>query len=154
MDRLDRLVTHQGGDTAVVAGTGSADGAASAGTITLSFAELGERSNTLARHLIGCGVGPGQVVAVALPRSMDTVVSIAAVLATGAAYLPLDLDYPSGRLAYMLEDAAPQVLITTLELQSQLPFTGHVLTIDSPATRDVIARETGVPIQQASGCAP
>ncbi|POH57672.1 amino acid adenylation domain-containing protein [Arthrobacter glacialis] len=143
MERLDLLVSRQGPDTALVAGEDS-----------LSFAELGQRSNALARHLINRGVGPGQVVAVALPRSMDTVVSIAAVLTAGAAYLPLDLDYPGERLAYMLGDAAPQVLITTCELQSTLPFNGHVVTIDSPANREVISRETGGAIQQAERLRP
>ncbi|MEO8221338.1 MAG: amino acid adenylation domain-containing protein, partial [Specibacter sp.] len=143
MERLDRLVSRQGTDTALVAGTD-----------TLSFAHLGQRSNALARHLISCGVGPGQVVAVALPRSLETVVSIAAVLAAGAAYLPLDLDYPGERLAYMLDDAAPRVLITTAELQPQLPFTGHVVTIDAQATQNLIARETGEPIQQAERLRP
>ncbi|MHA7270283.1 amino acid adenylation domain-containing protein [Arthrobacter sp. HLT1-20] len=143
MERLDRLVSRQGTDTALVAGTD-----------TLSFTELGQRSNALARHLISHGVGPGQVVAVALPRSIETVVSIAAVLTAGAAYLPLDLDYPSERLAYMLRDAAPHVLITTCELQTQLPFTAHVVLIDSPVTHDAIAREPGGPIQQAERLRP
>ena len=80
--------------------------------------------------------------------------SIAAVLAAGAAYLPLDLDYPGERLAHMLDDAAPRVLITTAELQPQLPFTGHVVTIDAQATQNLIARETGEPIQQAERLRP
>ncbi|MHA7304881.1 amino acid adenylation domain-containing protein [Arthrobacter sp. TMN-49] len=143
MERLDQMVRQQGSETAVVAGTE-----------TLSFAELGRRSNALARHLIRHGVGPGQVVAVALPRSMDTVVSIAAVLAAGAAYLPLDLDYPVERLAYMLDDAAPGLLITTTELPSPLPFSGHVVTLDSAATRADIAEQAGAPIRQAERLRP
>jgi enterobactin synthetase component F len=79
---------------------------------TLSYAELNARANRLARHLIERGAGPGAVVGVALPRSLDLVISLLAVVKAGAAYLPLDPDHPAQRLADMLEDAAPVCAVT------------------------------------------
>ncbi|MGW8700653.1 amino acid adenylation domain-containing protein [Streptomyces eurythermus] len=73
----------------------------------LTYAELNTRANRLARHLQARGARPGTVVAVSVPRSVELVVSLLAVLKAGAAYLPLDPDYPARRLAYMLADAAP-----------------------------------------------
>ncbi|MFF7095663.1 amino acid adenylation domain-containing protein [Streptomyces rubradiris] len=73
----------------------------------LTYAELNTRANRLARHLQARGARPGTVVAVSVPRSAELVVSLLAVLKAGAAYLPLDPDYPARRLAYMLADAAP-----------------------------------------------
>ncbi|MGJ5892736.1 amino acid adenylation domain-containing protein [Streptomyces niveiscabiei] len=74
---------------------------------SLDYGAMDERANRLAHHLRSLGAGPGAVVAVSVPRSVDLVVALLAVLKTGAAYLPLDPDYPGQRLTYMLEDAAP-----------------------------------------------
>ncbi|MGI8332310.1 amino acid adenylation domain-containing protein [Actinomadura scrupuli] len=90
------------GGTAVIAG----------GTV-LSYAELDARSNRLARHLITLGVGPEDVVALALPRAADLIVAALAVLKAGAAYLPIDLGYPADRIGYMLDDADPVCVIST-----------------------------------------
>ncbi|MBH0780947.1 non-ribosomal peptide synthase/polyketide synthase [Nocardia bovistercoris] len=78
-----------------------------AGTRTLSYAELDAWSNRLARRLIAAGVGPDALVAVALPRSVELVVALVAVLKAGAGYLPVDPNYPADRIEYMLADAAP-----------------------------------------------
>ncbi|MEU9026481.1 amino acid adenylation domain-containing protein [Streptomyces sp. NPDC048383] len=80
--------------------------------VTLSYAELNARANRLARHLVARGAAPGRFVAVALPRSADLVVTLLAVLKSGAAYLPLDPGYPADRIAYMLDDAAPAITVT------------------------------------------
>ncbi|MGY1433896.1 non-ribosomal peptide synthetase [Streptomyces reniochalinae] len=82
------------------------------GSTTLSYAQLDVRANRLARHLRTLGAGVGTVVAVSLPRSAELVVALLAVLKTGAAYLPLDPDYPAARLALMLQDAAPVCAVT------------------------------------------
>ncbi|SIR40503.1 Transposase, partial [Rhizobium sp. RU35A] len=81
------------------------------GEDALCYDELEARSNRLARHLIGLGVGPDDVVGIALERGFDMVVSLCAVLKAGGAYLPLDPDYPAERLRYMLEDSGASVVI-------------------------------------------
>ena len=70
----------------------------SSATQTLTYAELDARINRMARLLLARGAGPERVVALGLPRSIDMVVALFAVLRTGAAYLPLELDYPADRL--------------------------------------------------------
>ncbi|MFB9903359.1 non-ribosomal peptide synthetase [Allokutzneria oryzae] len=87
----------------------------------LSYAELDERANRLARHLISLGAGPEKFVAIALPRSVDLVVALLAVFQAGAAYLPIDPDYPADRIAFMLEDVAPTLALTTDELAGLFP---------------------------------
>ncbi|MFE6286377.1 amino acid adenylation domain-containing protein [Streptomyces sp. NPDC057877] len=77
------------------------------GDVCLTYGELNRRANRLAHHLRDLGAVPGAVVAVSVPRSAELVVALLAVLKSGAAYLPLDPDYPAPRLAYMLGDAAP-----------------------------------------------
>ncbi|CAM5698423.1 non-ribosomal peptide synthase/polyketide synthase [Streptomyces californicus] len=93
------------------------------GSTVLSYAELDRRANRLARRLIGIGTGPEQVVALAVPRSADAVVAMLAVLRTGAAYLPIDPRYPAQRIAFMLTDARPSVLLTTGATRATLPDT-------------------------------
>jgi len=91
------------------------------GETSLTFAELASRVFRLARYLIDRGIGPGDVVAVALPRSEEPVVAMLAVLASGATHMPLDLDYPAERLAMMCEDARPVVALTTQSEAAHLP---------------------------------
>ncbi|GAB1509018.1 amino acid adenylation domain-containing protein [Actinophytocola sp. KF-1] len=81
--------------------------------VTLTYAELNAAANRLARLLMSRGVGRDDVVGVALPRSADLVVALLAVMKTGAAYLPLDLDHPLDRLAYMLTDSSTRLVVTT-----------------------------------------
>ena len=78
---------------------------------SLSYGELNGRANRLAHWLIGEGVGPEDVVGICLERTPELVVAILAVLKSGAAYLPLDPEYPRERLALMTEDAAPKLVL-------------------------------------------
>ncbi|MER5649307.1 amino acid adenylation domain-containing protein [Streptosporangium sp. NPDC002524] len=110
-------------------------------TGTLTYAELDLRASALARTLRGRGAGPGRVVALALPRTPDLVVALLAVLKSGAAYLPLDLDHPADRLAYMIGDAAPLCVIATPETAALLPPGTETLT---PGT-ETLTPETGTP---------
>ncbi|WP_460404175.1 amino acid adenylation domain-containing protein, partial [Actinophytocola sediminis] len=79
----------------------------------VSFAELDARADRVARLLVDAGARPERIVAVALPRSVDMIVALVAVLKSGAAYLPLDPTYPAERVAFMLTDAAPAVVLTS-----------------------------------------
>jgi amino acid adenylation domain-containing protein len=81
------------------------------GEITLTYRELQKRANRLAISLRTAQVGPGNFVAICLDRSPDLIISILAVLQTGAAYLPLDPKYPEQRLDFMLRDSRAQVMI-------------------------------------------
>ncbi|MFE6337529.1 amino acid adenylation domain-containing protein [Streptomyces sp. NPDC057798] len=87
----------------------------------LSYAELDERSDLLAGELAALGAAPEQVVAVALPRSGDFLVAALAVMKAGAAYLPVDPGYPADRIALMLEDARPGLLVTDSRSAGRLP---------------------------------
>ncbi|MFI5895174.1 amino acid adenylation domain-containing protein [Actinoplanes sp. NPDC051513] len=87
----------------------------------LTYAELDARSARLARSLAARGAGPGEVVAVALPRSADLIIALVGVLRSGAAYLALDLDHPQERLQYMLDDARPLCTITAADLPGDGP---------------------------------
>ncbi|MFJ3792612.1 amino acid adenylation domain-containing protein [Kitasatospora sp. NPDC090091] len=88
---------------------------------SLDYAELSARADRLARLLAARGIGPGTIVALALPRSLELVTALLAVAKSGAAYLPLDPDYPADRLAYMLADAAPAALLTDSATADRLP---------------------------------
>ncbi|MGW1767924.1 amino acid adenylation domain-containing protein [Streptomyces sp. NPDC002073] len=88
---------------------------------SLTYRELDARANRLARDLAGRGVGPESVVAVSLPRSADLVVALLAVLKAGGAYLPVDPKYPSHRLAAILEEARPALVLTDSATAPVLP---------------------------------
>ncbi|MDN3024051.1 non-ribosomal peptide synthetase [Streptomyces sp. S.PB5] len=81
------------------------------GTRSLTYAELADAKDTLAAALCAAGVAPGRRVAVAVPRSLEQVVALVAVVSAGGAYVPLDLAYPDERLEYILADAAPEVVL-------------------------------------------
>jgi non-ribosomal peptide synthetase component F len=91
------------------------------GEESLTYQELNARANALAHHLIGLGVGPESLVGIALERSMEMVVALFGVLKAGGAYLPLDPDYPQARLAHMLADACPTIVLTSGALRARLP---------------------------------
>ncbi|WP_206109250.1 non-ribosomal peptide synthetase [Paenibacillus sp. HB172176] len=78
-----------------------------------TYAELNARANQLARLLVARGAGPGRIIAIAMPRCLDLIVCMLAVHKTGAAYLPIDIDFPSDRIAYMLGDAQALCVLTT-----------------------------------------
>ncbi len=101
-------------------------------TGTLTYAEFDHRVNALAHQLIDHGVSPGSVVAVALPRSLDAVIGIYAVLKAGGSYLPIDPDDPPERIAYVLESARPVAAVAAGGFVAPVP----VLTVDASARGD------------------
>ncbi|MBU3864888.1 amino acid adenylation domain-containing protein [Streptomyces sp. 4503] len=108
----------------------------------MSFAELDRRANRIAHVLRAEGAAPERFVALALPRSLDWPAAVLAVHKAGAAYLPLDPAYPAERLAYMLSDARPGVVVTTRPIAETLPPMGDttVLLLDDEATGARIAK--------------
>ncbi|MCZ4123115.1 amino acid adenylation domain-containing protein [Streptomyces sp. H39-S7] len=90
------------------------------GAEAVSYGELNGRANRLARWLIGQGVGPERLVGLVLPRSVDLVVAVLAVLKAGAAYVPVDPDYPADRIAVILGDAAPALVLDTTTFAADL----------------------------------
>ncbi|MDG4810826.1 amino acid adenylation domain-containing protein [Micromonospora sp. WMMD1120] len=102
--------------------------------IRLTYAELNSRVAETASHLVALGAGPEKLVAVALPRSADLLVGLLAVARAGAAYLPIDLTYPPERVAFVLGDARPELMITNTEVERNLPERADLvrLVIDKP----------------------
>jgi amino acid adenylation domain-containing protein len=105
---------------------------------TLSYRELNERSNRLAHYLIALGIGPENLVGVALERGLDLIVALLGIVKAGAAYLPLDTAYPRARQVHMLDDAAPVMMISDSRVQNRAPHTFEVL-LDTPKVLDGIA---------------
>ena len=106
----------------------------------LTYGELNARANRLARHLITLGAGPERVVAIAMSRSPEMIVALLAVLKSGAAYVPVDPDYPPDRKAFMLTDTQAAITLTTGRLAGSLPATATPLIVDHPAVEEVISR--------------
>ncbi|MCY8423896.1 amino acid adenylation domain-containing protein [Bacillus vallismortis] len=110
--------------------------------VQVNYQELNEKANRLAHLLIEKGLGPEQYVALALPRSPEMVASMLAVLKTGAAYLPLDPEFPADRISYMLKDAKPSCILTTEEIAARLPDDLSVpqLVLDQTVTQEIVKR--------------
>ncbi|MFI5836566.1 amino acid adenylation domain-containing protein [Micromonospora sp. NPDC051300] len=121
---------------------------------TLSYAELNARANRLARHLREHGVGPDTFVALGIPQSTRYIVAMLAVLKAGGAYLPVDLAYPPQRLAYMIEDAAPQCVLTVADAAHRLPDGVARLVLDDPAVAAAIARHDPADLTDADRVVP
>ncbi|WP_150048085.1 non-ribosomal peptide synthetase [Methylomonas rhizoryzae] len=111
---------------------------------SLSYAELNAQANQLAHYLIERGVGPDVLVGICLERSLAMVVGLLGILKAGGAYVPLDPNYPAERLAFMLADIAPVVILTQAKF-AELDFAGApVLSLDSDWTQ-VAAYSAGNP---------
>jgi amino acid adenylation domain-containing protein len=106
----------------------------------LSYRDLDERSNRLARYLVAQGVGPESMVGVVLPRSTDLVVALLGVLKAGGAYVPVDPEYPAERIAFVLADAGTMCVLTSAECAPAVPTDGPVLVLDDPDVRAELGR--------------
>ncbi|MGH3753654.1 MAG: non-ribosomal peptide synthase/polyketide synthase, partial [Pseudonocardiaceae bacterium] len=120
----------------------------------VSFAELDARANRLARLLIAHGAGPERIVALALPRSVEIIVAQLAATLAGAAFLPVDPAYPTERIAFMLADARPVLVLTVAEVAAGLPAAATVLVLDDPATAAAMAAMTDRAPADADRAAP
>jgi amino acid adenylation domain-containing protein len=113
----------------------------------LTYSELNARASRLAQHLGELGVGPETLVGIFMERSIDIVVAVLGILKAGGAYVPLDIEHPKERLAFMLSDAQPPVLLTQRRLIDRLPELQAVLAvcIEELSSRD------GAEAQRESG---
>ena len=100
------------------------------GTESLSYVELNQRANQLARYLRTLGVGPDTLVGLCVERSLDMAVGLLGVLKAGGAYVPLDPSYPQERLQYMVEDASLSLVLTQLGCLGNLPPVDAALCLD------------------------
>ncbi|QZZ33062.1 amino acid adenylation domain-containing protein [Streptomyces sp. ST1015] len=103
------------------------------GDVSLTYAELDVRVNRLARWLVSRGVRAESRVVVALPRSVDAVVALLAVLKTGGAYVPIDPGYPAERIAHVVEDSAPVLVLSVSGALEGAPGDVPVVLLDDPA---------------------
>jgi amino acid adenylation domain-containing protein len=112
----------------------------------LSYAELNSRADRLARRLIDKGVGAETLVGLCIERSLEMIVAVLGIWKAGAAYLPLDLTYPAERLALMLDDARPALLVSSAATEGAWSAKGYAqLVLDAgeshaPAPADAAAR--------------
>ncbi|MEU8244540.1 amino acid adenylation domain-containing protein, partial [Actinoplanes missouriensis] len=103
------------------------------GGTTWSYADVDEQANRIAWSLIGRGIGPDDVVGVALPRCAAQFVTLLGILKAGAAYLPIDVRLPADRLTYVLADAAPRLILTDDATRGALPATAtEIITVAAP----------------------
>ncbi|MGD7175287.1 AMP-binding protein, partial [Ralstonia pseudosolanacearum] len=117
------------------------------GETRLSYAVLNARANRLAHHLLALGVQPEDRVAVALHRCIDLPVAMLAIFKAGAVYLPVDPNYPAERIAFMLDDARPALLLTASAAGAGMHAPGlRQLCLDDLALDGLPAHNPGLPI--------
>ncbi|MFC4492550.1 amino acid adenylation domain-containing protein [Streptomyces ovatisporus] len=107
------------------------------GSATMTYRELDVRSDRLARQLTARGVGPEDLVALALPRSPGLVVAMLGTLRAGAAFVPVDTTYPAERIAYTISDSSPALLITSADAEAGLPEGTPRLLLEDALAADV-----------------
>ena len=111
------------------------------GEARFSYGELNGRANQLARHLQKLGVGPETLVGISLTRSAEMVIALLGVLKAGGAYVPLDPEYPAEHLAFLLEDARLQVLVTEDRLLPMLKPDAGTSLVRIDTDREAIAKQ-------------
>ncbi|MCW4352546.1 non-ribosomal peptide synthase/polyketide synthase [Hoyosella sp. YIM 151337] len=115
----------------------------------LTYRQLDERSNQLARVLAKYGAGPEKVVALGLPRSIESVLAVWAVAKTGAAFVPVDPRYPADRIEHMLTDSAAVAGLTVVTHREALPGTLPWLELDGPALSSLADAQSTAAITDA-----
>ncbi|CAM2828326.1 non-ribosomal peptide synthetase [Prescottella defluvii] len=119
------------------------------GESRISYRDLDERSSRLARLLVSRGAGPEDTVAIALTRSLDSVVAVWAVAKTGAAFVPVDPNYPSDRVAHMVSDSGAVLGVTLAEHAAALPEGLPWLVLDDAAVTSALQAQSSVRLRDA-----
>ncbi|MGH3572964.1 MAG: amino acid adenylation domain-containing protein, partial [Pseudonocardiaceae bacterium] len=120
----------------------------------LSYGQLAQRVNRLARVLIDRGARPERIVAVVLPRSVDNVVAQLAVATAGAAFVPVDPDLPGERIDFMLADTDPVVVLTHAEYVGRLRCDAEMVVLDDPGWQVQLTPTEATPVDDAQRAAP
>ncbi|MEV6101923.1 amino acid adenylation domain-containing protein [Nocardia sp. NPDC051981] len=120
----------------------------------LTYRELTEYTDRLARVLIAAGAGPERTVAISIPRSAESVLAMCAVAQTGAAFVPVDPGYPVDRIEHMLTDSGVVAGVTVAGSRAALPDRVEWLVLDDPATEKLFAASDSGPITDADRRAP
>ena len=116
---------------------------------SISYRELDERSSRLARVLIAKGVGPEDRVAIAIPRSADSVLALWAVVKTGAAFVPVDPTYPVDRIAHMISDSGAVLGLALSDVEAGLPSALTWVVLDDEKTVAACAAESCAPVSDS-----
>ncbi|GAB3038737.1 hypothetical protein GCM10027285_23520 [Oleiagrimonas citrea] len=117
----------------------------------LTYRELNTRANQVAHHLLEQGVRPDDRVALCAERSPEMVIGLIGILKAGGCYVPLDPDYPSDRIAYMLTDSAPKAVLTQATLRDRLPLVSVPVTVLDEVGGDIDRqREDDPAVQELS----
>ncbi|WP_410874022.1 amino acid adenylation domain-containing protein [Nocardia sp. A7] len=120
----------------------------------LTYRELDERSSRLARELIDRGMGAGDVVAIAIARSIESVLAVWAIAKTGAAYVPVDPAYPPDRIAHIVADSGATIGLTTAAHRACLGTTAYWIELDDPVVAGRIAVRPGHAVSYADRIRP
>ncbi|MBA4538661.1 amino acid adenylation domain-containing protein [Bacillus aquiflavi] len=103
----------------------------------LTYAELNEKANKLARILRAKGIKQNSIVGIMVDRSLDMIVGIIAILKAGGAYLPIDSEYPKERIEFMLKDSAVEIILTQLHLIDRISFHCEVIDVNNLDLNDI-----------------
>lgn len=97
---------------------------------SLTYRELNDKANSLARILRKKGAKPDLMIGIMIERSLEMIIGIIGILKSGGAYIPIDPDYPRDRIEYMLEDSRADILLTRAGLSERLKYSGKVINIE------------------------
>ncbi|GAA1329885.1 hypothetical protein GCM10009660_01580 [Catellatospora bangladeshensis] len=120
----------------------------------VTYADLDARSNRMARLLVGMGAGPEETVALFAPRSVALVVAMLGVVKAGAAYLPVDPDYPDDRVGFMLRDSEPVCVLTTTATAPRAPVGARQVVLDGDDVARRLAAQSDAEVTDATRTRP